>query len=86
MACIAFWGDEKTKFRTRLEKGSQANSTEIFISHRNREGLIQKPWKQLLVQEKGHMILVQLISIPEYKSDDEKKEPVLTWRFRVNRS
>ena len=31
--------DEKTKFRTRLEKGSQANSTEIFISHRNREGL-----------------------------------------------
>ena len=34
--------DEKTKFRTRLEKGSQANSTEIFISHRNREGLIQK--------------------------------------------
>ena len=24
-----------------LEKGSQANSTEIFISHRNREGLIQ---------------------------------------------
>ena len=30
--------DEKTKFRTRLEKGSQANSTEIFISHRKRDG------------------------------------------------
>ena len=38
---ITYGGDEKTKFRTRLEKGSQANSTEIFISHRNREGLIQ---------------------------------------------
>ena len=30
--------DEKTKFRTRLEKGSQANSTEIFISHRKERG------------------------------------------------
>ena len=68
--------DEKTKFRTRLEKGSQANSTEIFISHRNREGLILKLWKQLIVPGKVHMIRVPFIHIPEYKSDDEPKEPV----------
>ena len=54
--------DEKTKFRTRLEKGSQANSTEIFISHRNREGLIQNAWKQSIVLRKIHMYPKEFIN------------------------
>ncbi|MDC0931632.1 outer membrane protein assembly factor BamC [Methylophilaceae bacterium] len=69
--------DDKTKFRTRLEKGSQANSTEIFISHRNREGIDSEAVQAIARARAGTYDPSTVYSIPEYKSDDEKKEPTL---------
>ena len=69
--------DEKTKFRTRLEKGSQANSTEIFISHRKREGVNSERIEAINRARAGTYDPSTVYSIPEYKSDDEKKEPTL---------
>ena len=69
--------DDKTKFRTRLEKGSQANSTEIFISHRNREGIDSEAIQAIARARAGTYDPSTVYSIPEYKSDDEKKEPTL---------
>ena len=69
--------DDKTKFRTRLEKGSQANSTEIFISHRNREGIDSEAVQAIARARAGTYDPSTAYSIPEYKSDDEKKEPTL---------
>ena len=69
--------DEKTKFRTRLEKGSQANSTEIFISHRNREGLNSERLEAIDRATQNTYVPERVYSIPEYKSDDEPKEATL---------
>ena len=70
--------DEKTKFRTRLEKGSQANSTEIFISHRKREGVNSERIEAINRALEGTYNPSTVYSIPEYKSsDDESKEPTL---------
>jgi len=70
--------DEKTKFRTRLEKGSQANSTEIFISHRKREGVNSERIEAINRALEGTYNPSTVYSIPEYKSsDDESKEPSL---------
>ena len=69
--------DDKTKFRTRLEKGSQANTTEIFISHRNREGIDSEAIQAIARARQGTYDPMTVYSIPEYKSDDEKREPTL---------
>lgn len=69
--------DEKTKFRTRLEKGSQANSTEIFISHRKREGVSSAGIEAIKRAREGTYDPSTAYSIPEYKSDDEPKEATL---------
>ena len=69
--------DDKTKFRTRLEKGPQVNSTEIFISHRNREGIDSEAIQAIARARAGTYDPSKVYSIPEYKSDDEKKEPTL---------
>ena len=69
--------DEKTKFRTRLEKGSQSNSTEIFISHRNREGLNSERLEAIDRATQNTYVPERVYSIPEYKSDDDPKEPKL---------
>ncbi len=70
--------DEKTKFRTRLEKGSQANSTEIFISHRKREGVNSERIEAINRALEGTYNPSTVYKIPEYKSsDDESKEPTL---------
>ena len=69
--------DDKTKFRTRLEKGPQVNSTEIFISHRNREGIDSEAVQAIARARAGTYDPSTAYSIPEYKSDDEKKEPTL---------
>jgi outer membrane protein assembly factor BamC len=69
--------DDKTKFRTRLEKGSQANSTEIFISHRNREGVNSERLEAIARARQGTYDPSTAYSIPEYKSDDDSKEPTL---------
>ena len=69
--------DEKTKFRTRLEKGSQENSTEIFISHRKREGLSSRNMEIMERFREGAYVPENVYSIPEYKSEDEPKEPTL---------
>jgi len=66
--------DEKTKFRTRLEKGSQANSTEIFISHRNRDGVNTEAMQAIARARQGTYDPGTVYSIPEYKSDDDPKE------------
>ena len=66
--------DEKTKFRTRLEKGSQANSTEIFISHRNRDGVNTEAMQAIARARQGTYDPSTIYSIPEYKSDDDPKE------------
>jgi outer membrane protein assembly factor BamC len=68
--------DEKTKFRTRLEKGSQANSTEIFISHRKRDEVDSELMKAVDRMREGSYVPEKVYSIPEYKSDEEKKESV----------
>ena len=68
--------DEKTKFRTRLEKGSQANSTEIFISHRNRDGVNTAAMERIDRATQGTYNPSRDMAIPEYKSDDDPKEPV----------
>jgi len=68
--------DEKTKFRTRLEKGSQANSTEIYISHRNRDGVNTEAQQAIARALEGTYNPSTAYKIPEYKSDEEKKEPV----------
>jgi outer membrane protein assembly factor BamC len=68
--------DEKTKFRTRLENGSQANSTEIFISHRKRDGVNTEAMEAIARARQGTYDPSTVYSIPEYKSDDEKKESV----------
>ncbi|MDA9226763.1 outer membrane protein assembly factor BamC [Methylophilaceae bacterium] len=68
--------DEKTKFRTRLEKGSQANSTEIFISHRKRDGVNSELMEAVDRMREGSYVPDKVYAIPEYKSDEEKKEPV----------
>ena len=66
--------NEKTKFRTRLEKGSQANSTEIFISHRNRDGVNTEAMQAIARARQGTYDPSTVYSIPEYKSDDDPKE------------
>ena len=66
--------DEKTKFRTRLEKGSQANSTEIFISHRNRDGVNTEAMQAIARARQGSYDPSTVYSIPEYKSYDDPKE------------
>lgn len=66
--------DEKTKFRTRLEKGSQANSTEIFISHRNRDGVNTEAMQAIARARQGTYDPSTIYSIPEYKSYDDPKE------------
>ena len=68
--------DEKTKFRTRLEKGSQENSTEIFISHRNREGVNTAAMERIDRATQGTYNPSRDLAIPEYKSDDDPQEPV----------
>ena len=68
--------DEKTKFRTRLEKGSQAKSTEIYISHRKREGVNTEAQKRIARARQGTFDPSTAYTIPEYKSDDDPKEPV----------
>ena len=68
--------DEKTKFRTRLEKGSQANSTEIYISHRNRDGANIAALERIDRTYQGSYYPSRDLAIPEYKSDDDPKEPV----------
>jgi len=68
--------DEKTKFRTRLEKGSQTNSTEIFISHRNRDGMNTEAQKAIARAQQGTYVPSRDLAIPEYKSFDDPKEPV----------
>ena len=68
--------DEKTKFRTRLEKGSQTNSTEIYISHRNREGVNTAAMERIERATQGTYNPTRDMAIPEYKSDDGTKEPV----------
>ena len=69
--------DEKTKFRTRLEKGSQANTTEIFISHRNREGVSSERLEAMDRARQNTYVPEKVYSIPAYKSDDDTKEPTL---------
>ena len=70
--------DEKTKFRTRLEKGSQANSTEIFISHRNREGLIQNAWKQSIVLRQNTYVPERVYQSPNINQMmSQKRQPYL---------
>ena len=69
--------DDKTKFRTRLEKGSQANSTEIFISHRNRDGLNSERLEAIDRATQNTYVPERVYSIPEYKSDDDSEEPTL---------
>jgi len=66
--------DEKTKFRTRLEKGPQTNSTEIFISHRNRDGVNTEAMQAIARARQGTYDPSTVYSIPEYKSDDDPKE------------
>jgi outer membrane protein assembly factor BamC len=68
--------DEKTKFRTRLEKGSQANSTEIYISHRNRDGVNTAAMERIDRAYQGSYYPTRDLAIREYKSDDDPKEPV----------
>ena len=68
--------DEKTKFRTRLEKSSQTNSTEIYISHRKRDGVNTEAMEAIARARQGTYDPSTVYSIPEYKSDDDPKEPV----------
>jgi outer membrane protein assembly factor BamC len=68
--------DEKTKFRTRLEKGSQIDSTEIYISHRKRDGVDTEAMERLNRALEGTYNPSTVYQIPEYKSDDDPKEPV----------
>ena len=69
--------DEKTKFRTRLEKGFQENSTEIFISHRKREGVSSAGIERIKRARQGTYDPTTVYTIPEYISDDDSKEPTL---------
>jgi len=66
--------DEKTKFRTRLERGSQTNSTEIYISHRNRDGVNTEAMEAIARAYEGTYNPSTAYQIPEYKSDDDPKE------------
>ena len=66
--------DEKTKFRTRLEKGSQTNSTEIYISHRKRDGVNTEAMEAIARARQGTYDPSTVYRIPEYKSDDDPKE------------
>jgi outer membrane protein assembly factor BamC len=68
--------DEKTKFRTRLEKGSQSNSTEIYISHRKRDEVNTEAMQRIDRATQGTYNPSRDLAIPEYKSDDDSKEPV----------
>ena len=69
--------DEKTKFRTRLEKGSQKNTTEIFISHRKQEGVSSAGIERIKRSKEGTYDPSRVYQIPEYKSDDDPKKPAL---------
>jgi len=69
--------DEKTMFRTRLEKGNQANTTEIFISHRKREGVSSAGIEAIKRAREGTYDPSTVYSIPEYKSDESSEEPTL---------
>jgi outer membrane protein assembly factor BamC len=68
--------DEKTKFRTRIEKGSQIDSTEIYISHRKRDGVDTEAMERINRALEGTYNPSTVYQIPEYKSDDDPKEPV----------
>ena len=68
--------DEKTKFRTRLEKGSQENTTEIYISHRRREGVDTERMEAIKTVYQNTYNPSTAYQIPEYKSDDDPKESV----------
>ena len=69
--------DEKTKFRTRLEKGSQKNTTEIFISHRKKEGVSSAGIEAIKRAREGTYDPSTVYQIPEYVSDDDPKKPAL---------
>ena len=69
--------DEKTKFRTRLEKGSQKNTTEIFISHRKKEGVSSAGIEAIKRAREGTYDPSTVYQIPEYVSDEDPKKPAL---------
>ena len=69
--------DEKTKFRTRLEKGSQKNTTEIFIYHRKQEGVSSAGIERIKRSKEGTYDPSRVYQIPEYKSDDDQKKQAL---------
>jgi len=66
--------DEKTKFRTRLEKGSKKDTTEIYISHRKMEGVDLEAMERIEKVREG-TYSTNIYKIEEYKSDDEPKKP-----------
>ena len=59
--------DEKTKFRTRLEKGPKKDTTEIYISHRKMEGLDLEAMERLEKVREG-TYSTNIYKIEEYKS------------------
>ena len=69
--------DEKTKFRTRLERGSQKNTTEIFISHRKKEGVSSSGIEAIKRAREGTYDPSTVYQIPEYVSDEDPKKPAL---------
>ena len=66
--------DEKTKFRTRLEKGSKKDTTEIYISHRKMEGVDLEAMERIEKVREG-TYSTNIYKIEEYKSDDDPKKP-----------
>ena len=69
-----------------LEKGSQANSTEIFISHRNREGLIQNAMEAIDRATQGTYDPSTVYQFPNINQMMIQKRTCTIWRYRVNRS
>jgi len=66
--------DEKTKFRTRLEKGYKKDTTEIYISHRKIEGVNSEAIEAIERVKEG-TYSSNVYKIEEYKSDNEPKKP-----------
>jgi outer membrane protein assembly factor BamC len=69
--------DEKTKFRTRLEKGLRQIRLKYLYHIAKREGVSSERMEAIERARQNTYVPERVYSIPEYKSDDEPKEATL---------
>ncbi len=75
--------EQAKKFRTRLEKGSQVGTTEIYLSHRSK-GTSDEAFQRLMESKKGTYYPSAVYRIEEYKSDDSSSKDNISVDVKTN--